>query len=584
MSSFFKVFFASCLSLIAFTLLGILILIVIVSSVVSSDKPDIGRKGVLIVDLTKHYAEQKQEFPFAALTGNDDESLPGLFDVIRMIEHAKNDSAIRGIYIKCNANANGFASSQEIRNALEDFKTSKKFVIAYGEVISQSAYYVANVADRIYCNPKGGLDWTGMSTNLFFLRGTLEKLEIQPQIFYAGKFKSATEPLREYKMTEANKLQTSVYLNDLYSQVLLTAADKSKSDTATLHQLANTNALQTAEDAVRFKLLDAVKYDDEVKSEIIQKLGIKNDDKINFVSLSKYAKGTDFVPNNGSKIAVLYAEGEIVDGKAGDGQIGSDEFRILIRKLRLDESIKAVVVRINSPGGSALASEVIWRELQLTKKVKPVVVSLGDVAASGGYYMACVGDSIFAQPNTITGSIGVFGIIPNMEGFFKNKLGITFDGVKTGPFADLGNVSRPLNEAEKRFIQNSIDTIYHSFKSRVAEGRKLPIAQVDSIAQGRVWTGSRAMTIGLVDKIGNLNDAVNCAARLAKLKEFRVREYPEKKTFLQELMNKKEDAIKEVAIKKEIGEEQYTIFKHMQSLRKIMNIPQARLPFDMQIQ
>lgn len=579
MKSFFKFFLASFLSLVVFAIFSFIIVLIFVSIAASADKPNIAEKSVLVLDLNKMYLEQEQTDPLSSLTGNIDDNIPGLYDIVRLIEHAKKDDKIKGIYIKCNDNVNGFAASEELRNALADFKTSKKFVLAYGDVISQQGYYVASVADRVYCNPKGSVDWRGLAANLFFLKGTLEKLNIEPQIFYAGKFKSATEPLREKKMTEANKLQTMVYVNDIYSRILLAASAKSKLDTATLHNLANTAALKTAGDAVRYKLIDAVKYDDEVKGEILKTLGSKDASKINFLSLSKYAKAVDFATAGTDRIAVIYAEGEIVDGKGDDGQVGSDKYKNIFRKARLDKKVKAIVLRVNSPGGSALASEVIWHEVTLARKSKPVVVSFGDVAASGGYYIACNADSVFAQPNSITGSIGVFGVVPNMEKFFEGKLGVTFDGVKTGPYADMMTVSRALTAGERAFIQSSIDTIYADFKNRVVEGRKLPAAVVDSIAQGRVWTGSDAVRIGLVDKIGGIEDAIHCAARMAKVKEFNIREYPEKKTFLQELMETPKTEVAVKAIKEEIGEEQYSLMKYLKQVKQMVGVPQARLPF-----
>ncbi len=584
MRNFFKIFFASLLALVIFSLIGFLILVGIIASAATSAKPDINSDAVLVVDLTKQYKEQKDESILGSFTSNSDNDIPGLYDVVRMIAYAKTDKSVKGIYIKCDDNANGYAASEELRNALIDYKKSKKFIIAYGDVISQKAYYVATAADKVYCNPKGLLDWRGMASTLFFVKGALERLEIQPQIFYAGKFKSATEPLREYQMTEANRLQTSVYLNDMYGHVLTAVAEKTGVDTASLHNLANRGAIKTAYDALTYKLIDAVKYDDEVKSEIIGKLGTKDTTKINYVSLGKYAKAVDFTKSGEGRIALIYAEGEIKDGKGEDGEIGSDDYRNLIRKVRLDKNIKAIVFRVNSPGGSALASEEIWREITLAKKAKPVVVSFGDVAASGGYYISCNADSIFAQPNTITGSIGVFGIIPNMKNFFNKKLGVTFDAVKTGPFADMLGVNRPLNEPEKMFIQNTIDTIYTAFKGRVSEGRKLSLAVVDSIAQGRVWTGQRALQIRLIDRIGNINDAINCASRMAKLKDYTLREYPEKKNFFEKIMNDYKNNVKVKMIKEEIGDEQYAIFKQLKNIRKMVAIPQARLPFEVNIQ
>ena len=373
--------------------------------------------------------EQEIASPLASFSSNDELTVPGVYDIVRLIKKAGTDERIKGIYLSAGLNPNGFASCEEIRNALHDFKKSGKFIFAYSEMMNQKSFYVANVADKVYVNPKGYFDWMGFSTELLFLKGTLEKLNIEPQIFYAGKFKSATEIFRTDKMTDENKLQTSVWLGDLYAHFLIKTSETRKIDTATLHELANNGTIQTPEDAVTNKLIDGVKYDDEVKDEIKQKLGLGKYDKTNFITINSYFKSGSYKKNSINKIALIYAQGDIIDGSGNDQtQIGSSDYIKLIRKARLDKTIKAIVFRVNSGGGSALASETIWRELSLTKKEKPVVVSFGDVAASGGYYISCAADSIFASPTTITGSIGVFGIIPNMQVFFKNKLGVTFDG------------------------------------------------------------------------------------------------------------------------------------------------------------
>ncbi len=399
-------------------------------------------------------------------------------------------------------------------------------------MITQKAYGIANAADKVYVSPQGYLEWFGYSVDYAFLKGALEKLEIEPQIFYAGKFKSATEPFRTDKMTPENQLQTSVWLNDLYSDLLMTTAEARKMDTGTLRLLANEGVIKNAKNAFDHKLVDGLKYDDEIKDEIKSKLKIDKYEKINFVTINTYFAASTLEKLTGEKIALIYAEGDIIDGKSGQGSIGSETYRNLIRKARLDRSVKAIVLRVNSGGGSSMASENIWRELELAKKEKPVVVSFGDVAASGGYYIACAADSIFALPTTITGSIGVFGIIPNMQAFFKNKLGVTFDGVKTGPYADAMATTRPMNENERKMIQAEIEMIYTQFKQRVADGRKIDTAYVDSIAQGRVWTGTRAKGIGLIDRFGGIDEAVKCAARMAKLTNYRVNEYPEAAKYL----------------------------------------------------
>ena len=578
MRSFFKIFFASFLSLAIFSLVVFFILVGIVSSIASSDKPEVSSKSVLVIDLSKTFHERMQPDILGALT--DEGKVPGLYDVIRLINHAKSDNDVSGIMLYANGNANGFASSNELRSALIDFRTSKKFVLAHGDMMSQEAYFVASAADRVYVNPAGHFDWRGYSVTLAFVKDMLDKLDIRPQIFYAGKFKSATEMFRTTQMTPENKEQTIAWLNDLYDYFLIQSARTRGVDTATLHQLADQAGIQTPQDAVSHKLIDAVKYDDEVKSEIKERLGIGKTDKMNFLSISDYNEAVNVVKTGKDRIAIVYAEGNIVDGMGSSDNIGGDNYRNIIRKLRLDNSVKAIVLRVNSGGGSALASENIWRELQMAKMDgKPVVVSFGDVAASGGYYIACGADSIFASPNTITGSIGVFGIIPDMKGFFENKLGITFDGVKTGPYADAGGIHRPLTEAEKQQVQQNVEKIYLLFKQRVASGRDRDINYIDSIAQGRVWSGQDAIANGLVDKIGNLNDAVSCAARLAKVSDYGIREYPETRSLIDEIMGKNKPG-PSALIKEQIGEDYYKVYKQLIQIREMGESVQARLPFE----
>lgn len=580
MQGFFKTFFASLLALIIFTVIGVFILLGIIASATTADKPVVGRDAVLVLDLSSEFKEQSKDNPLDALLNGIENEVPSLYDMVRMIRYAKSDSAIKGIYVLCGNNRNGFAASEELRKALVDFKTSKKFVLAYGEAISQKGYYIGTAADRIYCHPQGGVEWFGYSSSLIFLKGMLDKLEIQPQIFYAGKFKSATEPLRETKMTDANRLQTSVWLGDLYNDLLTVTATARKLDTAKLRSLAVQGAIQTAQDAVTHQLVDGLKYDDEMKREMQDKLKLSPREKINFVTFSDYHKAVEFKESySDKKIALIYADGDIVSGNGDQDQVGSDVFRGLIRKARLDNDVKAIVFRVNSPGGSSMASDVIWHEITLARKEKPVVVSMGDMAASGGYYIACNADSVFANANTITGSIGVFSIVPNFQSFFKNKLGVTFDGVKTAPFADAGGVDRPLTETEKKFFQAATDSIYHTFKSRVADGRKKNIGYIDSIAQGRVWTGKRGIEVGLVDRIGTLQDAIVSAARMAKLEEYRIKEYPEKKTLFEQIMSSYKRSIRTSLLKEEVGEEQVKVLQELRKVKAMVGTPQARLPF-----
>ena len=585
MKSFFKIFLASFLALVIFSIIGFLVFVGFVSHIASSEDVKTGSKAVLLIDLSHNYPEIGVENPFSRFSSDkNDGDVPALYDVLRLIQHAKKDSAVKGIYLKCGQNGNGMGNSQELRNALADFKTSGKFIYAYADVITQGGYSVANVADKIYCNPKGGVDWRGYAIQLAYVKGLLQKLEIEPQIFYAGKFKSATEPFRETSMTDPNRLQLTVLLGDLYSKMLMQTAAARKLDTATLHQYANEYKIQYAADALKYGLVDGLKYDDEVKEEIAKKIGVARIDKINFLSISKYAKAVDFKREGKDKITVIYAQGDIIDGRGDRNTIGSETYRDLFRKARLDDNVKAIVLRINSGGGSAQASEDMWRELTLARKVKPVVVSFGDVAASGAYYMSCNADSIFAQTNTITGSIGVFTMLPNMQKFFNEKLGITFDGVKTAPNADMLTATKPLTPAQRQFLQNGVDSIYLSFKQRVADGRKKNVNYIDSIGQGRVWSGSRAIGLGLVDRLGGLDDAIACAARMAKISDYRLKEYPEPHNVLDLIFGNSEKDAVQSAMKAELGENGMKSYEALKRVKQMMGVTQARLPFEFTIE
>ena len=584
MRGFFKSFFAALLALIAFTAIIVVVLLGKVSGVLSPKKPDIAAKSVLVIDLGQTYKEQEQGNPLSELGSEDQYDIPGVYDLVRLVRHAKEDTAIKGIFLKCNDDPNGFASNEEIRGALLDFRKSGKFVYAYGDVISQKAYYVANTADKIYCNPKGGVEWKGFAAEMTFLKGALQKLDIQPQIFYAGKFKSATEPLREDRMTEANRLQLTELLGDFFNRLLYTTAQARQLDTTELRKCVNGHLINFPKDALAYKLVDGLKYDDEVKDEIREKLKIDKHEFINFVSICKYGKSVDFKTNGKDNIAVIYAEGEIVEGKGDKDEIGSETYRSLIRKARFDKDIKAIVLRVNSGGGSSLASENIWREVSLARKEKPVVVSFGDVAASGAYYMSCVADSIFALPGTITGSIGVFIVVPNLQGFFNNKLGVTFDGVQTAPEAGNITVTRPLTPMQRAWLQSGVDSTYHDFKTRVADGRGTTIDYVDSIGQGRVWSGTKGLKIRLVDRIGDIQDAIDCAARMAKTTDYNLKEYPEPKGFLDLVMGNFKRSLSIKAMKDELGEEGYRTYTTIKKVKSSVGISQAKWPFDLTIE
>ncbi len=578
MKIFFKTFFASLLALFIFSLFGLLILLGIAGSFSSEEQKIIEANSVLVIDMSEDFLEQTKSDPFSELLNKKKGKVPSLSELIGLIKNAKKDSTIKGMYIKCQQNPNGYASTEEIRKALIDFKASNKFIIAYGETITQKGYWIGNVADEIYTHPQGGLEFNGFSYETLFLKGLLDKLEIKPEVFYAGKFKSATEPFRYTQMSEANKLQTGIWLNALYNNFLAGTAKKRKIDIATLKEIANEGKIQNANDALQYHLVDGLLYDDQVKKLIAKKVHIQKEQSISFVSINDYAASVALRGSGSGKIAVVFADGDIIMGKDQNGSIASDDYRVLLQKLRKDASINAVVIRVNSPGGSSLASDIIWREIDLLKKEKPVIVSMGNYAASGGYYIACGADSIYADANTITGSIGVFSVIPNVEMFMKNKLGITFDRVNTGQYADMPSATRTLNATEKRFMQSSVDSIYVSFKSRVAIGRKKSVNYIDSIAQGRVWIGIDAVKIGLVDKIGTLNDAIVSASKMAHLKGYSIKSYPENKSFIEELINGYENSIKVKAIKEEIGVVQWETLQQVKSIQQMMGQPQTRMP------
>lgn len=583
MRSFLKFFLASFVALIVFSILAFFFMLMVFARLASSgDKVVTGSNAVVVVDLSQGLREQRVEDPLRTFLSDDPSQEPGLFDAVRLIRKAATDDNVKGLYLKADGNGNGYASSEEIRRAIVEFRKSKKFVYAYAETLTQNAYYLASAADKVYLHPKGFIDFAGFSITMMYLKGTLEKLEIQPQIFYNGKFKSATEPLRETKMTEANRIQTTAFLGDLYADFLLRISEARKIDTATLHRYANEGLIMEPSDADKYKLVDGLKYNDQVMDEIKRSLGLSGDEKVNFVSLNRYFSANPLYESSGN-VALIYADGDIVSGSNGEDQIASEDYVKVIREVRQDKDIKAIVFRVNSPGGSALASESIWRELSLARKTKPVVVSMGNYAASGGYYISCMADSIFAEPNTLTGSIGVFAIVPNMQGFFNNKLGITFDGVKTGEFADAGNTTRPLTDKEKALFQRSVDTIYATFKQRVVDGRKLSQAVVDSISQGRVWTGVQAQKMGLVDRLGGIQSAVDCAAKMANIPEVKISAYPRPKNTLDRLM-KSIGGTKAGMLKEELGAD-YAFYQTVKKLRALTTGEvQAKLPYSMVIE
>ena len=588
MKEFFKFVFASMVGMILSFFVIILLLVITVATMVSSagndKKAEITTNTVMHLSFSDPITERTDKSPFSSFNfmGFDAKKSLGLNDILANIRDAQKNDNIKGIYIDVSMVPAGFATTEEIRNALIEFKKSKKFIIAYGEVYTQGAYYLASVADKIYLNPEGLLDFRGLNSEITFFKGALDKLQIEAQVIKVGTYKSAVEPFILDKMSDPNRKQVETFLGSMYDHFLKQISISRNIPKDSLFAIANNALVRNAKDALKYKMIDGLKYKDQVLDELKSRTGIEKTKDIKSVNIADYPSSeSDEKGPSDSRIAIVYASGEITGGEGNDETIGSERISRAIRKARTDTKVKAVVLRVNSPGGSALASDVIWREVILTKKVKPVIVSMGDVAASGGYYIACAADSIFAQPNTITGSIGVFGIIPNMQKFFNNKLGITFDGVKTGKFSDLGTVSRPLTDVEKMIIQVEVNNIYSSFTQKVAAGRKKSQSYIDSIGQGRVWSGADALKNGLVDRLGNIDDAIHSAAKKAGLKNYRIVEYPSQIDPLQSIFDKSGDKVRTYFAKRELGEN-YTYYQQVKEALSISGI-QARLPYNITI-
>ncbi len=593
MKEFFKMFFASFLAMFIAGIVGIGLIVGMIaaaSKAITENKDKIVSGDVLVIDLANRIHESGESNSFAMFSkGNAYDA--GLYDITRALNKAKTDKEIKGILLKLSPAQMGWATLQQLRTSIADFRSSGKFVYAYGEDISQGAYFVASAADSIYLNPAGGIDLKGLATTLAFFKGALDKLELNPEIFYAGKFKSATEPFRADKISDPNRQQITEMQASLWNEFTAAAAQYMHTDAATVNKLAVDGTIQFPADALKNKMVAGLLYWDEVESRIKEKTGRKDNSANEYVTMDEYVSShriDEKVSDN--RVAVLIAEGEIVDGEqSSNNQIASKTFCEEIRKVAKDDKIKAVVLRVNSPGGSALASEVILRELNLLKKKKHVIVSMGDYAASGGYYISSNADSIFAQPSTITGSIGVFSMMFNIDKLMKNKLGVTFDGVKNAPYADLPSTSRALTPEEAKRMQNSVDTIYSIFKNHVVQGRRLSQAEVDSIAQGRVWTGNDALKIHLVDRIGGLSTAIASAASMAGVKDYKVVTFPEPEDKLNTLLRKLKNntaasAAVKSAIKEEMGSEEYRWYEQLQSLRKMNGKALMAMPFVISVQ
>lgn len=591
-----KQFFGSLLGALVGVIISSVIVVFIIIGVISSaisDKKEVEVKdnSVLHLKLDGPVIEREPKNEFAKITGFSEEKKMGLDAIVESIKKAKSDPSVKGIFLETPDIDAGMASVEEIRNALIDFKQSKKFIYAYGEAYTQKGYYLSSVADQVFVNPQGGLDFKGLGAQIMFFRKMLEKLDIKVQIFRHGKFKSAVEPFDLEKMSESNRLQTQTYMNSLWNQMLKGISEERGVDVNKLNSIATNLAIRTADDAVSNGLADKALYYDEVIEEVKKKTGQTAKQKLNLISITKYKEAgssddeEEKVPSR-NKIAVVYAVGSIESGEGDDETIGSDRIARAIRDAREDSTVKAVVLRVNSPGGSALASDVIWREVVLTKKAKPFIVSMGDVAASGGYYISCAADMIIAQPNTITGSIGVFGMMPEAGTLLSERIGITFDTVNTNANAGIGSIYRPVSEFEGQVIQQGVEDVYKTFITRVSDGRGISVADVDSIGQGRVWAGTDAMRIGLVDSLGGLDAAIAVAARKAKLgSDYRIVKFPAQKDPFADFMGKSEEEITEAFVTQQLSvfKEQYFMFRRSQALLNAKGV-QARMPYDLIIE
>jgi protease-4 len=587
MKKFFRLLLANFVANLILLILFIVLVFIIAGSVLSSSEEPvkIDSGSVLKITLNKAIQDRSNDNPLShlKLSSLSSDNPLGLDKILAYIGKAATDENIKGIYLEITDVAAGWATVDEIRQALLKFHKSGKFIIAYSDLYSQKAYFLASAADKVYLNPQGEMMFTGLSSERLFYKGAFEKLGIEPVIIRHGKFKSYVEPYVLDKMSDENRLQTMTYLNGIWKYVLGGIAEQRKTTVDALNKLADELTIRNAKAAADNKLVDSLLYKDQVLDLLAKNSGAA-DNKPKFVSLERYMETA--APRNSEglakdKIAVVYFTGTVNVGESDEDNIGSERFCRALRDAREDKSIKAVVIRVNSGGGSALASEEIWREVTLTRKVKPVIASFGDVAASGGYYLAVGADAIVASPVTITGSIGVFGMLYNAQKFMNQKLGITYDVAKTNPFADLGMPTRPVTAQEKAIMQNAVEEMYSTFTERVAEGRKLRKTYVDSIGQGRVWVGSNALELKLIDAYAGLDSAVRIAASKANLKEYRTVALPKLKDPIEALSNKLSGKPSEKALEQALGE-WYTTFKFIRESYKQSGV-YARLPFEVNI-
>lgn len=583
MKSFFKTFFASFLgSAVLLIVLVILLIGSFVSSVAKSSETNVTLKPktVLYMNLNYDIPERTNKNSLEMYFNIDDIDMAGMNDILNNIDAAATDSNIEGIFLDLSMIGTSSANIEEIRNRLISFKESGKFIISYSETYSQSAYYLASVSDKIYMLPDGILDIHGMASQTMFYKHLLEKLDIEMQIIRPAnnKFKSAVEPYFLDEMSEANKEQTSVLLNSIWNKICNDISVARNIDVNTINQMADDLTLMfNSQAAVEYGFVDELIYKDELLAKLHELTNTPDNKKLNIIKNTQYAKVRPELYKGEDKIAIVYASGQIFDGEGDDNKIGSTTLSAALRQARNDNKVKAIVMRVNSPGGSAVASEVIRREVELAAKEKPVIVSMGNYAASGGYWISSTADYIFADPNTLTGSIGVFGTIPNFEGFLNDKIGLTFDEVKTNKNADFGTLSKPLSPYQMTMMQKHVTETYDNFITLVSETRGLRKTFVDSIAQGRVWSGTDALEIGLVDELGGIDKAIAYAADKAGLTSYSIKEFPKQKDPFEDLFKTETQKYYTKAVMKKNLGSTYQYLEAIENISRIEGI-QALMP------
>ena len=560
---------------------------ILIATVFGGDSGEISVKNNSVIELNLEHIQNdyagKYKDPWMSIL-SDGEKV-GVTDIINAIETAKKDDDIKGISILNEESELGLAQRKSLRNALEDFKKSGKFVMAYSNSYTQKEYYLNSVANTVYINPVGDFDFKGLSAEIMFFKDLQDKTGVKMEVIRHGKYKSAVEPFLENKMSDANREQTLALLNSVWNSITTDISKSRNIPVSKLNEIANDLLARTPKMAKSEKLVDVIAYEDVYHDAIKKILKVEKDKDYNKISIVDYTRKqitTSKDTDTKNKIAIIYAQGEIKSGEGDVNTIGEGSMRRSLIQARKDKNIKAIVLRVDSPGGNALTSDLIWREIELTKKVKPIVVSMGNYAASGGYYIACNANTIFAESNTITGSIGVFGILPNFS-LLATKIGLHSEQVKTNENAAAYSPFLPLDEKFKAVTLESVEHIYKTFVMHVAQGRKMSFAQVDSIAQGRVWTGSDAIKIGLVDKIGGLNEAINEAAKLSKIKTYTTKNFPEYEKDINDLLENLPFAkSKEAFIKEELGVEAYTMLQRIKRVQTRKGI-QAAMPFEISI-